>query len=252
MSRANWFAALLLTLGLGAPAFSGAGRTAAAQEAQQPQPSSTAPAKVQKDHRPLSEAEKKEHLLEKEEEGEVDPNEVFKHSSAVRWISRKTGLSIDGAFWLCMVLNFVVVFVGVWMFLKKIGVPAVYRNRAEAVRQRLEEARKTSEEARQRLSEVEARLSRLDREIEQMRTEAEASARGEEERTKAEVENERRRIVDSAEQEIVRLANAARRELKAYAAELGVSLAEKKIRIEEHADERLVRDFASHLGRDGH
>ena len=249
--KATWFAALLLAFSLAVPAFSGAGRTAFAQEPQPPQ-SSSAPAEIQKNRRPLSEAERKERLLEEEEEGEVDPNEVFKHSSPVRWISRKTGLSIGAAFWLCMAVNFlVVVLVLRWFLTKVIPVPAIFRNRFSAIQQRLEDARKTSEEARQRLTEVEARLSRLDTEIEQTRRRAESSTRHEEEKVKADVEEERRRIVDSAEQEIARAASAARRELKAYTAELGVNLAEKKIRIEEGADERLVRDFALRLGRDG-
>jgi len=46
-------------------------------------------------------------------------------------------------------------------------------------------------------------------------------------------------------------ANAARRELKAYVAELAVELAEKKIRVSKDADEALVRAFTTQLGKDG-
>jgi F-type H+-transporting ATPase subunit b len=183
------------------------------------------------------------------EKAEEDPGAAFRRSAAVKWVARTTGLGEPGAFWLCMALNFLVIFGILWYLLRKI-IPATFRNRTEAIQRRLEEARKTSEEARQRLAGVEERLSRLDVEIEQMRREAEASGLQEEERVMAAAEEERRRIVESAEQEIARAANAARRELKAYAAELGVSLAEKKIRIEASMDQKLVRDFTVQLGRD--
>ena len=55
----------------------------------------------------------------------------------------------------------------------------------------------------------------------------------------------------SAEQEIEMAANAARRELKSYVAELAVELAEKKIRVSKDTDEALVRAFTAHLGKDG-
>ena len=55
----------------------------------------------------------------------------------------------------------------------------------------------------------------------------------------------------SAEQEIESAANAARRELKAYVAELAVELAEKKIRVSNDIDEALVRAFTAQIGKDG-
>ena len=189
-------------------------------------------------------------VASKEKELETDPNEAFRHSVAVKAIARMTGLSLDVAYWLCVVLNFIVVFAVLWFLLRKI-VPTAFRNRAEAIQRRLEEARKTSEDARRRLSDVEARLSRLDTEISQMRQEAEASGKAEEEHMLAAAEEERRRIVESAEQEIASAAALARRELKAYTADLAVSLAEKRIKIAENIDEQLVRNFASRLGKDG-
>jgi F-type H+-transporting ATPase subunit b len=70
-------------------------------------------------------------------------------------------------------------------------------------------------------------------------------------RVQAEVEEERRSIVTAAEQEITAAAGAARRELKAYAAELAVNLAEKKIKVSRDTDQMLVREFTSQLGKDG-
>ena len=84
-----------------------------------------------------------------------------------------------------------------------------------------------------------------------MRSESEAAAQAEEQRVLAAVEEERRRIVQSAEQEIAMAANAARRELKSFAADLAVDLAEKKIQSRQIADQALVHEFTSQLGKDG-
>ncbi|MGZ4900718.1 MAG: ATP synthase F0 subunit B, partial [Candidatus Angelobacter sp.] len=129
--------------------------------------------------------------------------------------------------------------------------PGYFSGRTATIQKGIEEARKMSEDARRRLSEVEGRLSRLDTEIAGMRKEADENAKAEEQRLLAAGEEERRRIVASAEQEIEMAANAARRELKSYVAELAVQLAEKKIRVSKDTDEALVRAFTAQMGKDG-
>ena len=196
-------------------------------------------------------------------ENKEDKTEAFKRSAAVKAIARIIGLDPDKesdpkkkesnlskAYWLSVVLNFLIVFILLWVMLKKM-LPAMFKGRTEAIQKRMEEARRTSEDARRRLADVEDRLSRLDTEIGQMRSEAETAAKGEEERVMAAAEQERRRIVQSAEQEIAMAANAARRDLKAYAADLAVDLAEKKIQVNQAADQMLVREFTTNLGKDG-
>jgi F-type H+-transporting ATPase subunit b len=183
-------------------------------------------------------------------EKESDPTEALKQSSLVKWIAHVTGLSVDAAYWVCVVLNFAVV-LGVLVWLLRKTLPAAFKNRTELIQKRIEEARKASEEARRRLSEVEGRLSRLDVEITEMRREAEENGLAEEKRVLAGAEDERRRIVAAAEQEITMAANAARRDLKSYAAELAVDLAAKKIQVGRDADQTLVREFTTHLGKDG-
>lgn len=173
-----------------------------------------------------------------------------KNSAAVRGLARLTGLDNEKAYWLSVLLNFGVV-VAIIGWLARKNVPGIFKARNESIQKRIEEARKTSEEARRRLTEVEGRLSRLDVEIAEMRREADENARAEENRIQAEVEEERRRIVTAAEQEIASAASAARRQLKAYAAELAVDLAETKIKITADTDQMLVREFTSQLGKDG-
>jgi F-type H+-transporting ATPase subunit b len=176
--------------------------------------------------------------------------DAFKHSAAIKMFARLTRLSVENAYWLAVVINFVIMFGVLWFLLRKI-IPAAFKARTASIQEKLAEARKMSEEARQRLSDVEGRLSRLDSEIAQMKTAAEAISRSEEQRILAAGEEERRRIVTSAEQEIETAANLARRDLKAYAAELAVNMAEKKIRVAPDADAALVREFTMGLGKDG-
>ncbi len=184
---------------------------------------------------------------EKKAKGEFD---WVRESGSVKWFAKVTGLSLDHAYWLCVGLNFAVIFVFVAVLLRK-NLPGFFKGRTSAIQKGIEEARKMSEEARRRLGEVEGRLARLDADIASMRSDAEKNAQEEEARLLAAGEEERRRIVVSAEQEIAMAANAARRELKAYAAGLAVDLAEKKIRVGKDADEALVRGFTARLGRDG-
>ncbi|MEO6119755.1 MAG: ATPase, partial [Terriglobales bacterium] len=131
------------------------------------------------------------------------------------------------------------------------AVPQMFRDRTSAIQKGMEEARKASAESAARLSEIESRLSRLDSDIATMRAQAESEAKAEEERLRAATEEEKRKIVQSAEQEITSAANAARRDLKHLAAELAVALAEKKILVSEETDKMLVRDFSAHLDQKG-
>jgi F-type H+-transporting ATPase subunit b len=53
------------------------------------------------------------------------------------------------------------------------------------------------------------------------------------------------------EHEIAAAVDQARRELKAYAADLAVTLAAKRIQVDVSTDEELVRSFIDQLGRNG-
>src|SRR2546429_9873366 len=136
---------------------------------------------------------------------------------------------------------------GVIVWVSKKNLPALFRDRTASIQKAMQEARKASEDANRRLSEIEARLSRLDVEIGQMAAAAEKEAAAEEDRIKAAAEEDARKIVESADQEIAAAARAARRELTAYAADLAVSLAAKQIKVDTTTDQMLVRNFADEL-----
>ena len=188
-----------------------------------------------------------ESAKESREAAAEDEQAQFKHSASVKLVARLTGLSLDGAYWLCVVLNFAVI-AGTILYLSKKNLPGVFRGRTASIQKAMQEARQASEEANRRLAEIETRLSRLDAEIGGMREAAERDAVAEEARIKSAAEEDARKIVESAEQEIAAAAKSARRELTAYAANLAVSLAAKQIKVDATTDQALVRGFANQLG----
>ena len=182
-------------------------------------------------------------------EGEEDHAEL-KHSPTVKAIAKATGLSVGVAYWLLVVLNFAIIG-GLFGWALKKNLPGLFQSRTETIRKSMEEARRASEEANRRLGDIEGRLSRLGSDIAELKKKSEADAAAEEERIRLSAEEEGRKIVRSAEEEIEAAAKAARRDLKAYTAELAVSLAEKRIQIDPQTDQALMNTFVRQLGKGG-
>lgn len=182
--------------------------------------------------------------------GEGEEHAEFKHSPSVKLVAKLTGLSLNAAYWLLVVINFLIIAVLIGWALKK-NLPGTFRARTDSIRKSMDEARRASEDANRRLSDIENRLSHLDREIADMKSKAETDAAAEEQRLRAAAEDDRRKIVEGAEQEIEAAAKAARRELKSYVADLAVTLAEKRIQVDRKTDEALVQTFVGQLGKDG-
>lgn len=182
----------------------------------------------------------------KEAAGEEAENAEFKESPSVKFIARHLGISVFTAYWILIILNFAIVAGAiVWFWRSKM--PTAFRNRTEAILKSMETARKASEDANRRLKDVEARLARLDSEIGKMKAAAEEAAKAEELRIQQAVEEDKKKIIESAEQEIDAAARAARAQLKSFAADLAVGLAEKQIRIDPNTDQALVRGFGKQL-----
>ena len=184
------------------------------------------------------------------EAAEEDEAAAFKQSPSVQFFARITGLSLSAAYWVSTIFNFAVI-AGVILWALKKALPGLFHDRTAMIRKAMDEARKASEEANRRLGEIEGRLARLDQEIATLRSATEEEARKEEERIRAAAEEDHQKVVQSADQEIAAAARSARHELKAYAADLAVSLAEKKIQVKADEDRELVRSFSDRLGKDG-
>jgi F-type H+-transporting ATPase subunit b len=162
---------------------------------------------------------------------------------------RKIGISRDTSYWISLALNFGGISVLFYVLLKS-KLPQMFRERTNTIQKALKEARAVSTEASRRLSDIEARLSRLDSEVSNIRAEAEREAAVEEERMRTGAEEDKRKVVEAAESEIVAIARSARHDLKSFAASLAVDLACRRIKVDDNTDQALVRQFVSHLGKD--
>jgi len=186
---------------------------------------------------------------------EEDENEAYKHSATVRALGAKLGMNADQAATAFTVANFVVLALLVGWFLLK-TLPKTFRDRNTAIQKHLVDARTATEEASIRLNSVEARLGKLDEQIAAMRAQAEKDSVADEQRIKASVEEEKQKILDAAEQEIVAATANAQRQIKQYAAELAIGQAAKKLVVSAETDRLLVQQFARRLtgedSKEGH
>lgn len=181
---------------------------------------------------------------------EEEEHSDLKHSSMVKGLAKLTGLNVHQAHLLALFVNFgIIVFVVVWFGGK--ALPGLLRNRNQSIQRALDEARAASQEANRRLAEIENRLRQLDVEIGRMQANAEKEAEAEEARIKAATEEDIRKVVEAAEQEIAAAAKLARRELTSYTADLAIALARKQIKVDANTDQVLVRNFAAHLSQNG-
>jgi len=188
-------------------------------------------------------------LAHKTREGageESDETAEFKQSPAVVWVAGLTGLDLRRAYQLCVVTNFIVIGAVIFWAGRKY-LPGMFRDRTAAIQKAMQEAQKASEEARRRLAEIETRLMKLDVEIGMMRDAAEKEGAGEEARLQAAAQEDARKIIQAAGQEIAAAAKAARRALTAYAGDLAVGLAQKQIHVDSATDQALVRGFTGDL-----
>ena len=82
---------------------------------------------------------------------EKDETAEFKESASVQLIAKWTGMSLQHAYWLSVVLNFVVIAAALAWAGKKF-LPGMFRDRTASIQKAMQEAQKASEEARRRLT----------------------------------------------------------------------------------------------------
>jgi F-type H+-transporting ATPase subunit b len=153
-------------------------------------------------------------------------------------------------YWVSIAVNFGILAIFFWLLLRK-KLPGLFRDRTNSIHKALKEAQTASAEASRRLGDIEARLSKLDAEVSDIKAGAERDAATEEERVRAAAEEDKHKVVAAAESEIAAITRSARHELKSFAASLAVDLASKRIKVDDDADQSLVRQFVGHLGKDG-
>ena len=141
-------------------------------------------------------------------------------------------------------------FVGALIFMLRRPIGASLVARRDTIRQELMRAQEERRAALAKLEEVEARLARLDAEVENVRAQAKRDAEAERENITRSTAEETRRLREQAQREIESAGKAARQDLRRYAAEQSVRLAEDLIRrdIRAEDDTRLMNDYIGDLG----
>lgn len=180
---------------------------------------------------------------------EKDPEDEYSKSPSVVWLGSKLGMNADQSSLAFKLTNFLLLVAGVGFAVVKM-VPKMLRGRNVAIQKQLVDARTATEEARARLSGVEERLAKLDGEIAAMRGHAEQDSVTEEQRIKATVEEEKKKILASAEQEIAAATMHAQKQLQQHAAELAIEQAARKLVVSAETDRLLVQGFAQRLTGD--
>lgn len=209
--------------------------------AQQP---ASHPAEVQASHSTVETA-----ATARGEVAEVDENDAYRHSAMVQKIGKVLGMSTEAASTIFEWLNFGVLAAAIAFMLAKL-LPKTFRNRNSAIQKELVDARTATEEASLRLNSVEDRLSKLDGQIAEMKAQAEKDAAADEIRIKASVEDEKKKILQAADQEIAAASVHAQRALQKFAAELAIEQAARKLVVSAETDRLLIQNFARRLSGD--
>jgi F-type H+-transporting ATPase subunit b len=142
-----------------------------------------------------------------------------------------------------------VIYAGVLIFLIRKPMAAFFASRSAEIQDNLQKADREKREALAQLKTVEERLNKLDSEIADIKAQATREAEAEYQRVLQSAEEDSVKLRETAEREIQGLVKAARMELKAYAAEQTVTMAEGIIRKEmSDADSRrIVDDYINEL-----
>ncbi len=175
-------------------------------------------------------------------------DDIYRHSASVKLIARWLHLDKEIAARLFEYLNFAIL-AGAILYALSRYLPKTFRENRENIQHRLLDARTATEQAHQRLAAIEQRLGRLDEEVAAISKQAEKDSVDDEARIKASIEEERRRIVESASKDIAAAASAAQRDLKRFAAGLAVDRAAQKLVLTDDDDRRLLQEFAQSLGQ---
>jgi F-type H+-transporting ATPase subunit b len=144
--------------------------------------------------------------------------------------------------------NFALLAGGLGYLVKKYGGPW-FVSQSQAIRRGIAEAEEIRTEAEARAAEVDHKLAGLQTEIESLKADAHREQAAEAERLRQQTAADMVRIQEHAASEIEAAGKAARLQLKRYAAQLAIDLAERKIRgqMTPEVQTALVDSFARDL-----
>ncbi len=144
------------------------------------------------------------------------------------------------------------IFLGALLFIlfRKARLGDAFRTRKEGIRDELERARKERDAALEKLKEVEGRLATLDTEVAAIKERSEREAAAERERIATSTAEEMAKITVQAQRDIENAGKSAKNELRRFAAEQSVNLAEQVIRrnLRPEDDARLINQNIDEMG----
>jgi F-type H+-transporting ATPase subunit b len=146
--------------------------------------------------------------------------------------------------------NFAILVVALGYLIRK-HAPAYFAQRSTEIRQGIAEATQTKQDAEARAAAIDRRLASLESEIAKLRSEAHEEISAEGGRISRETMHRLQRIQAQGEQEITVMSRGASDELRKYAAQLALDLAQQRIRsrMTKDAEDGLVDAFLEDLRR---
>ena len=144
--------------------------------------------------------------------------------------------------------NFAILAGGIGYLVSK-NAPAYFASRNEEIRKSLDEGARLQREANARTEAMETRLKNLQTEIAAMQTKAKADIAAEGDRIQAESNLAMEKMQAHAASEIATAAKLERAQLKTYAADLALKLAEEKLRgqVNSQLDAGLIQSYLKGL-----
>ena len=147
-------------------------------------------------------------------------------------------------------LNLGIFVIALIFAMRKLGVPQMFRDRKETIKRELARAQQERDAALLKLKEVEARLGLLDTEVANLKEQSVREAAEERERIAQATETEIVKLSQQGAREIESAGKIAKKELRRYTAEQSVRLAEQIVRREMRPedDARLIANNIEELG----
>jgi F-type H+-transporting ATPase subunit b len=142
------------------------------------------------------------------------------------------------------------VFIAILVYLLRKPLSDAFKAKRELIRAELIKAEEERQAALAQLTETEAKLARLDAEAASVREKSAAEADAEKRRILEQTEADINKLRAQAQSEIARMSQQAKLDLRRYSAEESIRLAEEKIKqeINPEKDARLVRSSIQEIG----
>jgi F-type H+-transporting ATPase subunit b len=146
--------------------------------------------------------------------------------------------------------NFAILAIGLGYLMGK-NLPGLFTSRTKEIQKGISESQQMKRDAERRSAEMDARLSSLGADIEKFRTQSATEMQQESERIGRDTAAQIKKIEAQAAVEIETVGKTVRRQLKEYAAELALGLAEERLRaqVDSSAESALVDGFVRDLER---